>query len=168
MPAEDNVVALRRPPVRRATTVRADVARTFEVFVATIGRWWPLRPFSVGEDRVRDVVFEQRAGGRVYEVWDDDTTVTWGAVLAWEPPRRFVMSWCLTPATTEVEVRFVPLGPSLTRVEVEHRGWEALADADLDADCALPGGYTGGAYVQGWGIILARLTEAAQRRDGIA
>jgi uncharacterized protein YndB with AHSA1/START domain len=164
VPAEPEiteVVTLRRPPIRQATLVRSDVRHTFDVFVATIGRWWPLRPFSCGPERVRDVVFERGAGGRVYEVWDDGTTVTWGELLAWEPPHRFVMTWRMTPAETEVELRFRPLGPSLTRVEVEHRGWEALAHADLGADCALPGGYAGGSYAQGWTIILEHFTEAA-------
>jgi uncharacterized protein YndB with AHSA1/START domain len=157
----DTVTPLRRPPIRQATLVRSDATHTFDVFVATIGRWWPLRPFSAGQERVRDVVFERRTGGRVYERWDDGTTVGWGEVLAWEPPRRFVMTWCLTPADTEVELRFTSLGPALTRVEVEHRGWEALAEADLGADCALPGGYTGGSYAKGWTIILEHFTEAA-------
>jgi uncharacterized protein YndB with AHSA1/START domain len=145
--------------------VRRDVAHTFDVFVTTIGQWWPLRPFSAGEDKVADVIFEQRAGGRVYEIWHDGTVVEWGSVLAYEPPRRFVMTWRLTPAATEVELRFVPLGPALTRVEVEHRGWEALAEEDAARDCALPGGYAGGAYMKGWEIILGRLAAAALSGD---
>jgi uncharacterized protein YndB with AHSA1/START domain len=160
----DNVVEFRRPPVRQSTVVRCGAERAFEVFVTTIGQWWPLRPFSAGADRVRDVVFEQRTGGRVYEVWDDGTTADWGEVLAWDPPRRFVMTWCMTPAATEVELRFRPLGPALTRVEVEHRGWQALAEADVRRDCALPGGYAGGAYARGWTIILGRLADAAGRQ----
>lgn len=160
-PANTDVVALRRPPIRQATLVRSDVRHTFDVFVATIAQWWPLRPFSAGQDRVRDVVFEQQPGGRVYELWDDGTTVGWGELLTWEPPHRFVMTWCVTPADTEVELRFKPLGPALTRVEVEHRGWEALSEADLTADCALPGGYAGGSWVRGWTIILEHFTEAA-------
>jgi hypothetical protein len=40
---------------------------------------------------------------------------------------------------------------------VEHRGWEALTDAQLGADCALPGGYAGGSYAAGWALILGRL-----------
>lgn len=156
-------VTLRRPPIRQAMLVRRDARHTFTSFVSTIGRWWPLRPLSSGEDRVTDVVFEQHAGGRVYEVWDDGTTVDWGEVLLWEPPRRFVMTWCMTPATTEIELRFKPLGPALTRVEVEHRGWEALSEADLAKDCALPGGgYAGGMYHVGWTMILERFQEAVQ------
>ncbi|MEV4757875.1 SRPBCC domain-containing protein [Micromonospora sp. NPDC049559] len=151
----DRTVPPRRPPINQSTLVRSGAAHTFEVFVATIGSWWPLRPFSAGQDRVREVVFERHVGGRLYETWTDGTTVTWGDVLAWEPPRRFVITWEMTPATTEVELRFKPLGPALTRVEVEHRGWEALAEADLGADCALPGGYASGSYAAGWRTILA-------------
>jgi uncharacterized protein YndB with AHSA1/START domain len=153
-------VALRRPPIRQATLVRRDVTHTFTSFVTTIGRWWPLRPMSAGPDRV-DVVFEERLGGSVYERWDDDSTVRWGEVIAWEPPRKFVMTWCMTRATTEVELRFKPLGPALTRVEVEHRGWEALSGTDLAQECALPGGgYLGGSYSVGWAMILERFQES--------
>jgi uncharacterized protein YndB with AHSA1/START domain len=168
VPAEQtdtDVVALRRPPIKQATLVRSDAGHTFDVFVNTIGQWWPLRPFSAGQDRVRDVVFERRAGGRVYETWDDGTTVGWGDVLAWEPPRRFVMTWCITPAVTEVELRFRPLGPALTRVELEHRGWEALAEADLGTDCALPGGYAGGSFQRGWELILEKFRTAVEEES---
>ena len=73
MPAEP--MALRRPPIRQATLVRRDVVHTFDSFVTTIAQWWPLRPLSAGQDRVTDVVFEREPGGRVFEVWDDGTTV---------------------------------------------------------------------------------------------
>ena len=79
--------------MRQSTIVRSDVAHTFEAFVRTIGAWWPVQPLSVGKERAREVTVEQRPGGRVYETWDDGTTVDWGDVLAWDPPGRFVMSW---------------------------------------------------------------------------
>ena len=152
----DNVVtALRRPPVRQSTLVRAGIEHTFSTFVAAVGAWWPVQPFSAGQDRVREVTIEPQPGGRVYETWDDGTEVGWGTVTAWEPPRRLVMTWTLTPAPTEVEFTFTALGPALTKVAVEHRGWEALTDEQLSADCALPGGYTTGAYLAGWQRILA-------------
>lgn len=155
-----SVMALRRPPVRQSTLVRSDAAHTFEVFVETIGQWWPVQPFSAGRERVRDVTVEPRQGGRVYETWDDGTAVDWGRLLVWEPPHRFVMTWTSTPAPTEVELTFTVLGPTLTRVEVCHRGWEALSDARLAEDCALPGGYTSGAYRQGWAHVLDRFATA--------
>ena len=159
------VVPLQRPPVRQATTVRSDVEHTFAVFVREIGAWWPTRPMSRGKDRVRDVTFEQRLGGRVYETWHDGAEHVWGHVLAWEPPTRFLISWELTAVETEVELTFTALGPALTRVAVEHRGWERLTQAQLDADCATPGngGYSGGAYSTGWLRILGLLAQAAER-----
>ncbi len=151
------VTPLRRPPVRQSVVVRAPQRRTFDTFVRTIGAWWPAQPFSAGKDQVRAVTVERHRGGRVYETWADGTEVTWGALLAWEPPLRFVMTWTMTPAPTEVELMFAALGPRLTRVTVEHRGWEALTEEQLGADCALPGGYTGGSYAAGWALILGRL-----------
>jgi hypothetical protein len=160
-PASHQVVtALRRPPVCQSTLVRASVRHTFDTFVTTIGAWWPVQPFSAGKDRVRAVTVEQRQGGRVYETWDDGTEIDWGTLTAWQPPERFTMTWTGTPATTEVELTFTAFGPALTRVTVEHRGWEALTEEQLAQDCALPGGYTSGAYSQGWVTILACLDRA--------
>ena len=103
------------------------------------------------------MTFEQRQGGRVYETWQDGTEVDWGRVLVWAPPERFVMTWNMTSVVTEVELTFAELGPQLTRVAVEHRGWEQLTGEQLAKDCALPGGYLGGAYREGWARILGCL-----------
>jgi uncharacterized protein YndB with AHSA1/START domain len=143
-----------RPPVRQSTTVRSDVDHTFEAFVRLIGSWWPVEKLSNGGARVQDVTVEQHLGGRVYETWDDGTTVDWGEVMAWEPPGRLVMSWSNTPAPTEVELTFTALGPGLTRVAVEHRGWEHLTAEQLGEDCAEPGGYLAGSYSRGWQLVL--------------
>ena len=150
------------PPVRQSTIVRSDVEHTFEAFVRMIGSWWPVEPLSIGQDRVRDVTVEQRLGGRVYETWDDGTTVDWGEVVGWTPPNRFVMTWTNTPAPTEVEITFTPLGPALTRVAVEHRGWEQLTEEQLREDCAAPGGYRSGAYSTGWLLALERFAESVE------
>lgn len=154
------VTVLRRPPVRQSTLVHAGIDHTFSTFVTTVGTWWPVQPFSAGKDRVRTVTIEPLPGGQVYETWDDGTEVGWGTVTAWEPPGRFVMTWTGTPAPTEVEFTFTALGPALTKVAVEHRGWEALTDEQLSKDCALPGGYNSGAYSAGWAAILNRLATA--------
>jgi uncharacterized protein YndB with AHSA1/START domain len=161
MSTADPAVPLKPPPVHQATTVRSDQAHTFETFVRTIGAWWPVVPFSNGKERIRDVVVEQRAGGRVHEVWDDGTEVDWGELLVWDPPHRFVMTWNHAGATsTEVELTFRALGPSLTRVAVEHRGWERLTPEQLRRDCALPGGYSTGSYAVGWSRILGSFAES--------
>ena len=162
MAVPSDPVALRRPPIRQATLVRSDVEHTFTVFVREIGVWWPTPMISAGRERVRTVTVEPQEGGRVFETWHDGTTVDWGRLLAWEPPRRFTMSWLCTPAPTEVELTFTPLGPALTRVAVEHRGWEALSEAQTREDCALPGGYAAGSFATGWIRILDALTRAAE------
>lgn len=157
-----NVVPFRRPPVRQSTLVRSDIDHTFALFVREIGSWWPVEPFSAGKERVRAITIEQRVGGRVHETWDDGTEVDWGQLLAWDPPKRFVMSWSETPLDTEVELSFTVVGPALTRVDVEHRGWDALTEEQLAEDCALPGGYRSGGYAIGWRRILASLTTAVE------
>jgi uncharacterized protein YndB with AHSA1/START domain len=163
---DDAVTVLRRPPVRQSTLVRSGQGHTFDTFVRTIGIWWPVAAFSAGRDRVRDVTCERQVGGRVYETWHDGTEVCWGQLLAWEPPQRFIMTWNFTTVATEVELTFAELGPALTRVAVEHRGWEKLTDAELAEDCALPGGYASGAFIKGWAHILACLAAAAEGTTG--
>lgn len=163
--ASPNRTVLSAPPVRQSTTVRCDLDRTFEAFVRLIGSWWPVEPLSFGGSRVRDVTVEPRVGGRVFETWDDGATADWGEVVAWDPPDRFVMSWVQTPAPTEVELSFVALGPALTRVTVEHRGWERLTPEQLGEDCATPGGYRSGAYSSGWQLALDRFADSMEERS---
>ena len=155
-----SVTALRRPAVHASTLVRSDVEHTFEVFVRTIAAWWPVRRLSAGGARVQNVTLEPQVGGSVYETWDDGMTVEWGQVSAWDPPHGFVMSWNSTPAPTEVELVFTALGPALTRVTVEHRGWDRLTDEQLAADCAEPGGYGAGGYDTGWTLVLTSFARA--------
>lgn len=147
---------LSQAPIRQATMVRSDVEHTFGVFVREIGKWWPTQPFSLGGERVTDVVFEERAGGRVYEVWDDGTETTWGRVLVWEPPSRFRITWEIHPGVTEVEVQFQALGPGLTRVALTHEGWERLSQEELAAATSVEIGYSAG-----WARILDRLQQFA-------
>ena len=143
-------------PIRQATMVRSDLEHTFGVFVREIGKWWPTQTHSLGGERVIDVVFEERAGGRVYEVWDDGTERNWCHVLVWEPPHRFRVTWEILPEVTEVEVRFQALGPNLTRVALTHDGWERLSQEQLAAATSAEGGYNAG-----WALILGRLQQFA-------
>ena len=65
MTDRETVTAVHRPPVRQSTLVRSGVDHTFDVFVRTIGVWWPRQPYSMGGDRVRDVTVEPHLDGRV-------------------------------------------------------------------------------------------------------
>ena len=130
--------------VRRTITVAASQQRAFEVFTAQLGRWWP-KEFHIGAADLADFIVEPKVGGRWYEVGVDGTQCDTGRVLAFEPPQRLILAWHLTgnwqydPDPThasEVEVRFIAAGPTLTRVELEHRGFErhgASADALRDS-----------------------------------
>jgi uncharacterized protein YndB with AHSA1/START domain len=116
-------------PVRKSLTVKASPERAFEVFTAGMDTWWP-REHHIGKSPMKKCIVEGRVGGRCYSEQMDGTDCDWGSVLAWEPPRRFVMAWQITTKweyepdlakSSEVEVRFTPLGDGSTRVDLEHR-----------------------------------------------
>jgi hypothetical protein len=80
----------------------------------------------------------------------------WGEVLVWEPPSRFAFSWHPDRAAEtaqEVEVRFRAEGET-TRVELEHRRWEALVGPD---------GEIPDHFDTGWDEALASYTARAER-----
>ena len=83
------------------------------------------------------------------------------SLSVWPAPQELTVLPLLGSALLQTGRRL--LGPALTRVTVEHRGWEALTEEQLATDCALPGGYSSGAYSQGWATILARLARAVHR-----
>jgi hypothetical protein len=126
--------------VSRTITVAASQQRAFEVFTAQLGIWWP-KEFHIGEADMADFILEPKVGGRWYEVGVDGKECDTGRVTAYAPPNGLTLAWHLNgswqydpdPAhASEVEVRFIAEGPALTRVEVEHRGFErhgAGADA---------------------------------------
>jgi hypothetical protein len=141
--------------VRKTLTVHAPVEHAFAVFTGRMNDWWPLLTHSVAEERAESVTFEAHEGGRVYETIRGGETSDWGTVLVWEPPYRFVMTWHPgrdPDEATEVEVRFAADGP-FTRVELEHRGWEARGEG---AQAVRDG------YDRGWDPVLARFVEAAE------
>ena len=129
--------------VRIEIVVNAAAERAFKVFTERFDRIKPREHNMLGVD-IAESVFEPRAGGRVYDRGVDGSECQWGRVLAYEPPRRIVFSWDISPMwqietdldkASEVEVRFVPDGDDRTRIELEHRhldrhgeGWEGERD----------------------------------------
>ncbi len=133
--------------VRKVVTVDCPVEEAFRVFTAEATSWWPMATHSVGGEEVREVVFEEREGGAVYELTAAGERSQWATVVSWEPPERLVLAWNILEREaipTEVEVRFLPEGPG-TRVELEHRGWETIAE---DAEEKRSN------YDKGWGQVL--------------
>ena len=122
-------------PVRNSVTVKAPRARAFDVFTRRIGSWW-LAGHHIAPEPFVDVVIEPRVDGRWFERSASGAECDWGRVLVWEPPERLVLAWQLTadftydPSfQTEVEVRFVEVDASTTRVELEHRDLDRYGDA---------------------------------------
>jgi hypothetical protein len=147
-------------PVRSSVVVRRQLDATFAFFVDGLDTWWPLHTHSIaagfeGRVTVESMTFEKHVGGRVLERMSDGTEAAWGTLLSWEPPHRFLMTWkptMLDGPPTEVEVRFTAVDADRTRVEVVHRGWELLADAEVKRP----------AYAQGWRSLLERFRETTE------
>lgn len=137
--------------VRKTVTVDCAVEEAFRIFTADALSWWPVESHSIHE-KVSEVVFEPEVGGEVYEVSATGERGHWATVLEWEPPRRLVLAWNVLKAEatpTEVEVRFLPEGDA-TRVELEHRGWERLAEGGEEKRSS---------YDTGWDFVLGKYVE---------
>jgi uncharacterized protein YndB with AHSA1/START domain len=137
--------------VRKSVTVECAVEEAFRIYTAGASSWWPVDSHSLYGDRVKEVVFEEREGGEVYELTDAGEKGHWATVLAWEPPNRVVLAWEVSAGVTgtEVEVRFLPDDDG-TRVELEHRGWENVSEqAPAKRDD----------YDTGWGYVLGTYAE---------
>jgi uncharacterized protein YndB with AHSA1/START domain len=138
--------------VRRTITVGLSQQRAFEVFTAQFGRWWP-KDYHIGEAAMADFILEPGVGGRWYELGIDGKECDTGRVTGFDPPNRLMLAWQLNeqwqydpdPAhASDVEVRFIAEGPSHTRVELEHRGFDRHgAGADgVRAGIDAPSGWT--------------------------
>jgi uncharacterized protein YndB with AHSA1/START domain len=137
--------------VRRSITVNASPERAFDVFTHGFSTWWPLETHHIGKAVAAEGILEPRAGGRWFERDADGNECDWGYVTAFEPPRRVLLAWHLTPEfafdpdpaqATEVEVTFTPVEGG-TLVELEHRGFEkhGLTGEKMRETVNAPGGW---------------------------
>ena len=148
-------------PVHKTLVVNAAQAHAFEVFINGIDRWWP-KTHGIGSAPIKKQIIEPRQGGRWYSTHEDGSEATSGHVQVWDPPHRVVFSWEISAqwkpdpkVASEVEVRFIADGASRTRVELEHRKFEALGET---------GGATmRGAVDGGWPGILDLFKAEAER-----
>jgi len=142
--------------VTRSVTVDCTVEHAFATFTERIHEWWPLDRHSIesGEGATpQTVIFQGGEDGRLYERTTKGEELTWGEVLAWDPPHRLKLSWHpgREPSTpTEVEVRFTDEGGK-TRVDLEHRGWERLGEQGADVRES---------YASGWQRVLGAYAES--------
>jgi uncharacterized protein YndB with AHSA1/START domain len=130
--------------VRTEIVVDAPIEVAFRVFTGDFDRIKPRTHNMLAVD-IAETVFEPREGGRIFDRGVDGSEYHWARVMAYEPPKRLVFGWLISPRwqlesdpgrTSEVEVVFTPETHERTRVTLEHRdldrhleGWEALRDA---------------------------------------
>ena len=154
--------------IRTSVVVSASQEKSFSVFTEHIGSWWP-PDHHILQGELAEMIFEPHVGGTVYDRATDGTECHWGQVLAYDPPHRFVITWNINlqwqlepdPAkVSEIEVSFVPEGPTETRVELIHRhldrhgpGWEQMRD--------------GVASPEGWRQGLARFAAKAATPESV-
>jgi len=143
--------------IRRQIVVEAPIDRAFAVFTGRFGDFKPPEHNLLAAP-IAETVFEPWIGGNIVDRAADGTECRWARILAYDPPKRVVFSWDISPQwrvetdpelTSEVEVRFVAETPDRTRLELEHRhldrhgpGWESVRDGVADD--------------AGWPLYLAR------------
>jgi uncharacterized protein YndB with AHSA1/START domain len=138
--------------VRKEIVIETSQAHAFRVFTEEHGAWWPLATHHIAAQPAETAIIEPRAGGRWFERAADGTECQWGRVLTWDPPARLVLAWQIganwqydDTLLTEVEVRFVAMGPAKTRVELEHRQLDRFGAGaeELRRAFESDGGWTG-------------------------
>jgi uncharacterized protein YndB with AHSA1/START domain len=148
--------------LHRAIEVPLSTERAFGFFTNEFALWWP-REYTWGQDVVEDIGLEQRQGGLCFERGPNGFRCDWGRVLSWEPPRRLVLAWQISPRrepepnpvkASTVEITFVAKTPGQTRVELEHRDFQRHGDGALEYRAAL-------ASTRGWSWILDRYVVVA-------
>jgi uncharacterized protein YndB with AHSA1/START domain len=140
--------------IQKSAIVSASPEKAFAVFTEGIATWWPYETHSVqamdkDAGSPETVIFETGPSGRVYERMTSGEEAHWANVSVWEPPHRLVLEWMLAVAPTEIEVRFTPEGEG-TRVDLEHRGFEALGKDAEEAHSS---------YSSGWPAVFQDYVE---------
>ncbi len=146
------------PPLVVEFEVAASAEHAFDTWVNRAALWWPAGHTLSGGPTA--IVFEPRAGGRIFERGPQGDEQQWGEVLAWQPPTRIRCLWHLffpRNEATEVEVTFTPSRDG-TRIRLVQTGWDALgAEGPARRERT----------VQGWANVTAgyrRLVDGAENK----
>lgn len=150
--------------VQRTVTVNTSVERAFTLFTHEMLSWWPESHHIGGVPK--EMIFEPHVGGRIYDRYEDGRESPWGSVLAYDPPTHVRLGWHLNGAwaydpdpshASVVDVRFVAESPTVTRVELEHSGFERhLEGGDAIREAV--------ASPDGWQLGLDAFARAASPR----
>jgi hypothetical protein len=117
-------VPFQLPPLRREARVPTTPPLAFDWFTVRIGSWWPriLTAFG-GTLSFVESQLEEHSADEVY---------VWGEVITWNPSRSLRMAWRQPTheeeQRTNVDVSFVPDGPSGTIIRIVQSGWNRIPD----------------------------------------
>ncbi|HVH62401.1 MAG TPA: SRPBCC domain-containing protein [Candidatus Dormibacteraeota bacterium] len=145
-------------PLRISFTVECSAEHAFDTWTARATAWWPAQ-HSVSHEEGAQIVFEPRPGGRIFERTSSGEEIEWGVIIEWSRPRRLRYTWHIATDpknATDVEIVFRPESRAITRVEIEHGGWDRLGEigpAWREANHA------------GWDGVSPAYTEACAARD---
>jgi uncharacterized protein YndB with AHSA1/START domain len=151
--------------VNAAVRVEVSAERAIEVFVDELASWWP-REYTWSQDVLEDIGIEPHEGGLCFERGPQGFRCDWGRVLTWDPPRRLVLAWQISPRrepepdpakASEVEVRFDGEEGGVTRVRLEHRDFDRHGEGSAEYAKML------GAPA-GWPYLLDRFSAACAAR----
>ncbi len=133
-------------PIVKTLTLKAPCKKAFDHFTKNIHLWWPVAEHSLSKENIETVIFEARAGGRIYEIEKSGKEREWGKIIECDAPNRVVFSWVLEDPekATEIELVFEADGADKTNFTLIHRGWENRGD----------GAEWRGYYIQGWDGVL--------------
>jgi len=160
-PSPLDTVGFMTDSIEHVVIVGAGADRAFEVFVDELASWWPPE-YSWSQDVLEDIGIEPHEGGLCFERGPHGFRCDWGRVLDWDPPRRVVIAWQISPRrepepnpakASKVEVRFEDDGADGTRVELEHRGFERHGEGGAEYARML-------GSAQGWPLLLGRFVAA--------
>ena len=148
------------PSVVKEVVVALPPDDAFRLFTSQMSRWWPMATHSCFTTECQRIEIEQRPGGSVTEVARDGRRASWGAIVDWDPPRRFSMTWHPgndAALATLVEVSFEPARAEACNVRLVHSGWHARGEGAA----AVRDGYD-----HGWDTVLQRYAGSAARDSG--
>lgn len=152
--------------IQRRLTVPVSTDQAFDFFTAKLTNWWPPE-YTWSQDVLETIAIEPGVNGRCFERGPFNFECDWGRVLVWEPPRRLVFTWQISPGrepvpdpskASEVEVRFEAESASSTQVIFEHRRFARHGDGAADYRAMLDS-------PQGWPYILDCYREAIKETE---
>jgi uncharacterized protein YndB with AHSA1/START domain len=150
------------PAATAEVHVDASPDDAFRIFTDEIGIWWRRGTrYWNDPERGMSLRIEPGVGGRFVEVYDLESGIGMevGRVTAWEPGRRFAMTWTQVgwppDVVTDIEVTFEPVGDQ-TVVRLEQTGFERVGAEAAE----LREGYS-----LGWKEVLGWFAERVNRKE---